>query len=400
MPRCLIYNPYFAVLGGGERYTVALGAAISRSHDVVYAAPFPPDRELAQRLGFPPFEVMHMTQAAFSRSSADFDLAVVVTLEVPPATFATRNLAVVQFPMTTLGDGSRAGRRRDRSRLAQYHCVTYSRFVREWIRRRWDVDADVVMPSCELAPEEPGQKENLVLAVGRFLARETDQWNSKRQDVMIAAFSELPDHLRGSWRLVLAGGAAPSRDIDRFVAHLRERAEGLPITIEVNVPARRLAELQRKARFFWHASGYERPDDRPEQTEHFGISTVEAMSHGAIPLVYADGGQPEIVDTSFGRLWHTIPELVEQTAALMETPPAELDRMGIAARRASMRFGTERFDAEVDALLERVGALRWAQSFGGRAARRLNRYRRHALAASHHRRHGDRQDDVSSAFRA
>jgi hypothetical protein len=386
VPRCLIFNPYFAVLGGGERYTVAVGDAVSRSHDVVYAAPFPPNQELARTLGFPPVDVMMMSPEAFSAISADFDLAVVITLDVPPRSFATRNIAVVQFPLGPLGDGTNAGRRRARAVLRRYHCIVYSEYVKHWLERRWGVTGTVVMPPCHLAVDEPSPKENLVLAVGRFLARPTDQWNSKRQDVMVSAFSQLPRHLRESWRLVLAGGAAPSPDIDRLLDGLRREADGLPITIETNVPADRLDALQRAARLFWHASGFERPADRPAEAEHFGISTVEAMSYGAIPLVYADGGQPEIVDPAWGRLWHSVPELVDQTVALMEQTPDELDRLGAAARHASARFGPERFDAEVRDLLAGIGALHWSTNLPGRAVRRLNRTRRRALGARHHKR--------------
>jgi len=58
VPRCLIFNPYFEVLGGGERYTVALGKVIAKTHDVTFAAPVSPSPALAERLGFGVLEVI------------------------------------------------------------------------------------------------------------------------------------------------------------------------------------------------------------------------------------------------------------------------------------------------------------------------------------------------------
>ena len=53
--------------------------------------------------------------------------------------------------------------------------------------------------------------------------------------------------------------------------------------------------------------------------EHFGISTVEAMSAGAVPIVYRGGGQVEIVrDDENGMLWKTIDELTTKTRTIIE----------------------------------------------------------------------------------
>jgi glycosyltransferase involved in cell wall biosynthesis len=210
------------------------------------------------------------------------------------------------------------------------------------------------MPAVVLADGRCEAKENLILSVGRFVGRPSDAWNSKRQDALIAAFSQLPLHLRRSWRLVLAGAAARSPAMDEYLDKLRQQAAGLNVSIETDVTPERLSSLQSRARLFWHAAGFERPRSLPEGAEHFGVATVEAMSHRAIPLVYADGGQLEIVSPQFGRLWTSIPDLVDKSVTLMEQSSAELDGMGDAARSASSRFGARRFEAEARELLNRL----------------------------------------------
>jgi len=357
-PRCLIFNPYFPVLGGGERYTVSLGEIISESHDVTYAAPYGLDPERVRAIGFPPIDVSILTEQDLPRASLSYDLVVVVALDMPPATWAARSILVLQFPREVLGGRSRLRRRWLRARVRRYHVIVNSEFAREWTRRRWGIESQIVYPPVGLADTPAVQKENLILAVGRFLGHEADQWNSKRQDALIAAFAQLPEELRASWTLVLAGGAAPSAEMDEALARLRRQASGLSVSFETNVAPERLADLLARARFFWHASGFERPEDAPERAEHFGMATVEAMSAGAIPLVYADGGQLEIVSPPWGRVWRSLSELVEQAQTLMTASPAELDGLGAAARAASQPFGQSRFAREIRELLASIGATR------------------------------------------
>lgn len=45
-PSCLIFNRDFPVLGGGERYTVALGAVIAERYDVLNLGSLRPARQL------------------------------------------------------------------------------------------------------------------------------------------------------------------------------------------------------------------------------------------------------------------------------------------------------------------------------------------------------------------
>lgn len=375
MKRCLIFNPYFEILGGGERYTVALGSVIAESHEVTYASPFPPNPELVTRLGFPPIEVQRHQLAELPALSVEYDLVVVISLGVPPRSFASRSVLVVQFPREEISDGKRVERWRRAVTLRLYRRVVYSDFVRQCMRRSWHVDGDVLMPGIALAEDQHVPKERIILSVGRFMGFAENAWNSKRHDVLIAAFTQLPPDLRGSWKLVLAGGYAPSPEMDEYVADLERSVDGLNVSVEANVTPDRLADLQARARLFWHASGFERPPSEPEAAEHFGMSTVEAMSNGAIPMVYADGGQLEIVTEDFGRLWRSVPQLVAQTTDLMRRSSTELDAMGAAARTASTRFGSDRFRVETLALLDRLGARRPQ----GRVRRALEVRRRRAV---------------------
>ena len=85
--------------------------------------------------------------------------------------------------------------------------------------------------------------------------------------------------------------------------------------------------------------------------EHFGITTVEAMAGGAVPLVFAAGGYKEIVEDGVnGWLWDSKGDLKFKTKKLIENSKS-LREMSAAAKSSAQRFEYERFDKEVLALL-------------------------------------------------
>jgi glycosyltransferase involved in cell wall biosynthesis len=180
--------------------------------------------------------------------------------------------------------------------------------------------------------------------VGRFF---TD-WHSKNQHVLVEAFAELG---APGWSLVLAGGA----DDRAYVERVRRAAEGLPVELRLDVPRDELLDLQSRATLFWHAAGYGQDARRhPERLEHFGIATVDAMAHGAVPLVYPAGGSAELVsDARTGRWWRTPAELADRTRALIADEP-ERTRLAAAARAEAEQYSTERFRAAIHELVLRA----------------------------------------------
>ena len=111
-----------------------------------------------------------------------------------------------------------------------------------------------------------------------------------------------------------------------------------------------LVKLYAKASIYWHAAGYEEKD--PKLTEHFGITTVEAMASGCIPVVYNAGGLPEIVDDGVnGYLWKTKDELITTTKRIIEhsTDRSETAKQAI---QKSKEFDIEIFNRAFDAVLE------------------------------------------------
>jgi glycosyltransferase involved in cell wall biosynthesis len=325
--RTLIFNPYLPVLGGGERYTYFIAQAASETNEVVIGGPRVEDARLSA-LGFDTsIPRMELTLRDFSAASAEFDSVFYLTNEIPRQSRAKKSVLIVQFPYEKPASlfQPRQFIRQHRNLASYDQIIVYSRYSQEWTWKRWRVRSEIVAPPVTLGSYDATKKQPIILAVGRFFVG----GHSKRQDVLIDAFIELEKRCDSSWQLVLVGGCYDDPVSKKYLADLRQKISGHRIAIYEGLSAGELAELYQSATFFWHATGFGRSPDEPQNAEHFGMTTVEAMSYGAVPLVYADGGQPELVDETCGRLWHSVDELVSQTFALIAQP--ELRQRAAAA---------------------------------------------------------------------
>ena len=192
-----------------------------------------------------------------------------------------------------------------------------SSYTKSFIDKSWGINTSILYPPVELKPKKT-IKENIILHVGRFRVKNVGTEDYKKQGVMIDAFKKMIKQGLRNWKFVLA---VSIRDDDKEVFdQVRESAKNLPIEFIVNRNNDELWDIYSKAKIYWHASGFgEDLKKHPEYAEHFGISTVEAMGAGAVPVVIDAGGQKEIVEEGkCGFLWNSINELIEKTSKLME----------------------------------------------------------------------------------
>ncbi len=223
-----------------------------------------------------------------------------------------------------------------------------SSFTAGWVDRWWGRDATVLEPPVQL--RRPGPKEPVILSVGRFFA--AGRGHAKKQIEMVEAFRRLGTAAEG-WELHLAGGCSP--EDHSYLQAVRVAAAGLPVHLHVDLSGAELDALYARASFYWHATGLDEDlDADPVRAEHFGITTVEAMSAGAVPIVIDAGGQPEIVrDGVDGLLFTDLAGLVDRTRALLADPDrrAELSR---AARQRAARYGLASFGERLTGLVDEV----------------------------------------------
>ena len=228
-----------------------------------------------------------------------------------------------------------------------------SRFTRRWIWRRWGRRADLVYSVCD-SPGPPAQKDRLILHVGRFMS-EVAGGHHKRQDVLLGGFAGLASLQASGWRMAFAGHLDPVPEAAAFLERLRAEACGLPVDFHVGADLPEMQDLYRRAAIYWHATGFGFSEDRhPERQEHFGITTVEAMSAEAVPVVIDSGGQRETVAHGVnGYRWSRLEDLAAYTLRLANRP-ALRSRMGAKAGLAADRFSRSRFRARLDRVIARL----------------------------------------------
>jgi len=352
MKKAALYDPYLDTLGGGERYTMAVAYCLSRlgfQTDVFW-----PDenikKELGERLGmdlekinfldFDLGKVSFFERLAFLR---DYDFIFYLSDGSIPFLSGKKNVLHFQVPFHDLKGASFL----NKVKLGKIDkIICNSKFTKKVIDKEYQVNSRVIYPPVDVKAFKPLKKENIILSVGRF----TDLLHNKRQDILVNAFKKMIKDGLEDWRLIIVGG---DREGKRLVNKLKKEVRNYPIEIMTNPNFSQLKRLYGKAKIFWTAAGFEIDEEKePEKVEHFGITTVEAMSAGLVPVVIDKGGQPEIVkDDKNGLLWKGTNELIKKTLSLIEDHRQWL-RLSREAEKKAEFFSQKRFCHEIKELLD------------------------------------------------
>ena len=161
--------------------------------------------------------------------------------------------------------------------------------------------------------------------------------------------------LRG-WTLHLVGGCSEAGP------HLPRRGAarpptGYPVQIHVDATGAELEALYARAAIYWHASGLgEDPERHPGRLEHFGITTVEAMSAGAVPVVIGLAGQLETVRHGVDGL-----PLPDARRAVALTGSSSMtrrsaERMAASAAARARTFDIDAFELQLRGIVDRLVA--------------------------------------------
>jgi glycosyltransferase involved in cell wall biosynthesis len=177
-------------------------------------------------------------------------------------------------------------------------------------------------------------REDVVLVISRFHP-------SKKIENAILLAKLLKQNQVGE-RMNIVGNISPGRaGYYNYLCQLirRYNLEDF-VNIEVNVKFGRLLGLMRRSKAYVH----------PLPGEPFGISTVEAMSAGIVPVVPDIGGHTEFVPAKYQ--FHTFGQGVQAVAAALRAPASERIKISHSIQKYSVASYIKKFQEIVAQVLD------------------------------------------------
>lgn len=294
-----------------------------------------------------------------AKLSDSYDVFVAIVHRIPPFCHAAKGALIILFPASAApyvkpqgGLAAKAAVTHPARylyqswewtrRMQSYQVKTsISDFTRRWTQTLWGVDSQIVYPPVDTSFARQ-EKQKLILSVGRF-AIEGDG-HTKKQEQMLHAFQRMKEKGLTGWDYFTVGGLPETPKHKAYFAELSSLAGASGAHVVSNMARPELRNLYERASIFWHAAGYgEDENTHPVFAEHFGISTVEAMAAGCVPVAIKKGGQLEIVEHGVsGFLWETLNELESYTERLVNDDSLRV-KMSEAARARAKMFSRESF---------------------------------------------------------
>ena len=352
-----IYDPYLDDLGGGEKYMMTIAECLSKNNEVTVFWDNEKDIDgLLQRF------TLDLTRVTIGRNIFDknfgffnrilesrkYDALIILSDGSIPFLLSKKTFLHIQQPIENSKNNLKSW-----LKLLRINTIFYnSQFTKSFNESLLPQKTEVIYPPVYLYPQQ-ANKQNIIIHVGRFRVKNVigiDDY--KKQHIMIDVFKEMVDKGLKNWKFVLAVSIR-SDDKEKF-EEMKKKAEGYPIEFVINCSNKKLWDYYSTAKIYWHASGFGEDLVRhPEFAEHFGISTVEAMGAGAVPVVINAGGQKEIVvNGKSGFLWDSLDEFRKKTLQLIDDSSL-MEQMSFQAKDQAKNFSENKFCDDISKLVEK-----------------------------------------------
>ncbi|MBA4312072.1 MAG: hypothetical protein C0417_05540 [Chlorobiaceae bacterium] len=336
MKKIFLYSPYWSTYGGGEKYILAIGEMLSREcqYDVTLLS----TDAVIQKNDLAKFSGIDISKLNFVKVNDLNEIQHVVdgadcfifqSNVKKIVTQARHCVQIIQIPYSKItpvslirkslrGDIKEAGKDILRLQLLKYArdksslVLTYSKFVQDVLLNNYKIHSNILHPPIQDFYETGYDKKNIILSVGRLFH---GLYNNKRYDIMTEAFRKMSDAGLTGWEYHIIGTAATDGKSQEMIQNLKKVNQKYQVYFHLNESFDVMRRLYNESSIFWHGAGYGIDEKKnPENAEHFGMTTVEAMSAGCIPIVVNRGGQREIVTPGVnGFLWETIDELISHS---------------------------------------------------------------------------------------
>ncbi len=203
--------------------------------------------------------------------------------------------------------------------------VCNSQYTRKAILNKWKRNAEVVYPPVDVRNFSPSLKEDFVVTVGRFV-------RTKNYELVVEVAKQMP-----TVKFMIIGRKQNS---DTYYEKI-ERVKPPNVELLTNVSPDVMSSVLSRAKVYLHTM----------VGEHFGISVVEAMAAGCIPVVHNIGGTKESI-ANFGYAYGDVEECVGYIRKALDS---NKDPRLIAEH--AERFSSENFRKTFVATLQSKGFI-------------------------------------------
>jgi len=351
--KALVIHPYMHVLGGGERVCLHIvRALLEDEHDVSLVGESVNQHELEEVLSqealrkvrwFPyePFEprikkfsvyqrIMHhmFGKSKIKDKIGEVDLEVLTQDVFFLYNIGRKKVAYVHYPEYLVHlEGAKPWSKgfwklyyapvlwywhRQIKKIDLFLCN--SEYTKMAIKEKWNKEADVVYPPVDVEKIKPSTKEEFVVSIGRIV-------KEKNYEILIEAAKLMPEV-----KFLIVG-----RKQDEAYYEKLKRIKPDNVTLLTDLSYKDLFSLLSRAKVYLHTM----------IGEHFGISIVEAMAAGCIPIVHNSGGTKEAI----GNLGYVYNNIEECRNKISEAFHRDIDPSRIAQH--AKRFSAENFRKEI-----------------------------------------------------
>ncbi len=376
MKKIILYSPYLHNFGGGEKYFATLAYFLSEKSDVTILT----TSKLVTKNKLSDFFNLDLKNVNFvplsdkkliSENTRNCDLFICLSNFKYIKSFSKHRIQLLQIPYAEITLSSILDKFislnfkegiKDFYRLKLLSkckkddlVITNSQFVHNVLSKNYNIDSKVLHPPIDDFKIENIKKEKIIISVGRIFS---GLYNDKRYDVLIEAFRKLYEKQIVDWEYHIIGSLSNDEKSMEYYNLLKRKAEGLPVYFHPNEPYNNLQNWYNRATVFWHAAGYDIDEQKkPERVEHFGMTTVEAMSAGCIPIVINRGGQKEIIKNGVdGFLSNNLDELIDCTIEIINRK-FDLNQLQINSRLKYLQFTRDAFKANLIKIISEAVSL-------------------------------------------
>lgn len=367
--RAFVYSPFPLGPGGGEKYILTLASVLAEMYQttIIFSEIYSQYRlkMVGEDLGV---SVDGLTILTWNQALKEDrpDVFVVMGNEIipPVPAIGQRNFYHCQFPFP-LQYMDRPDALESLNGFEGF--IVNSEFTRKTIQKQLKeyglplLPVHIAYPPCwdgnvERQLEKIGEKEHKskqlsILNVGRFFRH----GHNKRQDIVLDIIEQLKNGTDDQdWQVTgtLLGGLSKSEE--DYYKDLLKKAVSLNVVMSANVERSEIEAAYQQSDIYIHAAGFGKQEGfSPHELEHFGITVIEAMINGVIPLVYKAGGPLEIVNkVGVGETFEDVDEAVSKVLQLIQMPIAERQKRQEKMLDVCREFSVDSFSDKIHALFQ------------------------------------------------